>query len=177
MSFASKAIAVAVLCAVSACGTTIRVRSHPDPAPNMLGYRTYSWMSRTVPTNAGQVEIASLDTRIRAAVDANLSLKGYLQRSLSVPDFLVGYRTATKYKTTESFREFYDYRKSGGELGPQESFGRGFEEASLTLEIIDAKTRQVVWRAVAASVIGEKGGGERVSEAVRLMLEKLPPAQ
>lgn len=144
----------------------------------MVGYRTYSWMSRTVPQNTpGQVSIASLDTRVRNAVDTNLALKGYLLRSLSIPDFLVGYRAATKYKTTESFREFYDYRQSGGEMGPQESFGRGFEEASLTLEIIDAKTRQTVWRASAASVIGEKGSTERVNEAVRQMIGLLPPAQ
>jgi hypothetical protein len=134
-------------------------------------------MSRTIPTESGQVAMASLDARVRAAVDTNLSLKGYLQRPLSAPDFLVGYRTATQYKTTESVKEFYDYKAAGGAGAPQESFGRGFEEASLMLELIDARTRQVLWRASAASVIGEKPSADRVPEAVRLMLEKLPPAQ
>jgi hypothetical protein len=142
----------------------------------MHGYVTYSWISRSVPTGAGEASVASLDSRIRAAVDANLSLKGYLQRPFSAPDFLIAYRTATQYKTTESVEEFYDYRQAGGQGAPQESFGRGFEEASLTLELIDAKTRQTLWRASAASVIGEHTAADRVPEAVRLMLEKLPPA-
>jgi hypothetical protein len=90
---------------------------------------------------------------------------------------LLGYRTATQFKTTESVEEFYKYKQAGGQGTPQESFGRGFEEASLLLELIDARTRQPLWRASAASVIGEQGTGDRVSDAVRLMLEKLPPAQ
>lgn len=157
------------------CGGPIRISTHPDPAPNLQGYRTYSWMSRALPSST-QLNLASLDARVRAAVDANLSLKGYLQRPLSAPDFLIGYRTVTQFKTTESVGEFYNYRQAGGEQGPQEVFGRGFEEASLTLELIDAKTRQPIWHASAASVIGEKASADRVSEAVRLMLEKLPPA-
>lgn len=169
------AFVIAALC-LGACGT-IRVSSHPDPAPPMRGYRIYGWMSRGIPVDAGQVAIAGLDTRVRAAVDANLALKGYAQRPRSVPDFLVGYRTATQFKTTESIRDVYDYRQAGGQQSAQESFGRGFEEASLTLELIDAKTRQVFWRASAAAVIGEQRGGDRVSEAVRLMLDKLPPAE
>ena len=143
----------------------------------MTGYRTYPWISRTIPTDSGQVALATLDARVRAAVDANLSLKGYLQRPLNAPDFLVGYRTATHYKTTESVLDVYNYRQAGGEQGPQEVFGRGFEEASLTLELMDAKTRQILWRAAAAAVIGEKPSRDQVGEAVRLMLEKLPPAQ
>lgn len=165
-----------VLCAICGCGGPIRVTTHPDPAPSMHGYRTYSWMSRTLPGDPARSGVASLDARVRAAVDANLSLKGYVQRPMNVPDFLVGYRTATQYKTTESFGEFYNYKKAGGQQAPQESFGRGFEEASLILELIDARTRQIVWRASAASVIGEQAASDRVTEAVRLMLEKLPPA-
>lgn len=178
MSFVRQAqslLFVIGLCGACACTGPIRISTHPDPAPAMGGYRTYSWMSRTLPTDA-QPEVASLDTRIRAAVDANLSLKGYLQRPMNIPDFLVGYRTATQYKTTESFGDFYKYKQAGGTQAPQGSFGRGFEEASLTLELIDAKTRQVLWRASAASVIGEEAARDRVPEAVRLMLEKLPAA-
>ena len=167
-------LVIAISCSVSACGAGIRISSHPDPAPDMRGYRTYSWMSRTLPSDTQEGAIASLDARVRAAVDANLSLKGYLQRPLNAPDFLVGYRTATKYKTTESVKEFYDYKTAGGQGPPQESFGRGFEEASLMLELIDARTRQVLWRASAASVIGERRTVDRVPDAVRLMLEKLP---
>jgi hypothetical protein len=133
-------------------------------------------MSRTARVDPNQVQIADLDARVRAAVDANLSLKGYLQRPLSVPDFLVGYQTTTQYKTAESIQEFYAYRNAGGDQGPQEVFGRGFEEASLLLELIDARTRQILWWASAASVIGERTSSDRVPEAVRLLLEKLPPA-
>ena len=178
MSFARTFLLLSLVSlSILGCGT-IRISAYPDPAPDMQGYRTYSWMSRaTPPPDRDRAAIASLDARVRAAVDANLSLKGYLQRSLSVPDFLVGYRAVTQLKTTESLRELYDYRLAGGGKAVQDSCARGFEEASLTLEIIDTKTRHILWRASAVSVVGEKRGGDRVAEAVRLMLEKLPHAQ
>jgi hypothetical protein len=130
-----------------------------------------------VPSPTVQINIASLDVRIRAAVDTELALKGYLQRSSTAPDFLIGYRTATQFKTTETVEEFYAYKQAGGDEAPQVAFGRGFEEGSITLELIDARTRELLWRASAASVISEKpASADRVKQAVRLMLEKLPPA-
>lgn len=168
-------VVILTLCA-TACGGPVRISMHPDPPPNLVGYRTYGWMSRSVPSPAVEPSIAGLDARIRAAVDAQLSLKGYLQRPLSAPDFLVGYRTATQYKTTETVEEFYAYKQAGGNEAPQVAFGRGFEEGSLTLELIDARTRQLLWRASAVAVISERPAGDRVPEAVRLMLENLPAA-
>jgi hypothetical protein len=51
-----------------------------------------------------------------------------------------------------------------------------YTEATLTVEFVDAKTRKVFWRGIAADTFGSASEAERgIDEAVRKMLEAYPP--
>jgi hypothetical protein len=117
-----------------------------------------------------------LDNTVRRAVDLELDAKGYQHGAPTVPDFLVTYRVAVQEKSAESFADLYAYRRAGGSEGIQDAFARGFEEGTLTLEIIDARSRQTLWQAAAVMVISRESQRNRINEVVRMMLQRLPDA-
>lgn len=116
-----------------------------------------------------------MEAWVRNPVDCQLQAKGY-QRAFRAPDFLVAYDLSFEEKTAESFRDLYSYHRAGGKAGIQNAFAQGFEEVVLTLEIIDARTRRLLWRASAAAVLGPEGGRDRIAEAVRSLGQRLPAA-
>jgi hypothetical protein len=171
-------LGVLIAIALLGCSATVRVRSAPDPPPSLRGYRTYGWISRDLtPGERRGSSFAAADARIRGEVERRLDAKGYRHRTLTAPDFLIAYRVSIEEKNAESFRDLYSYHRAGGKAGIQEAFAQGFEEGVLALEIIDARTRRTLWRASAAAVLGPDAGRDRVAEAVRLIVDRLPDAE
>jgi len=166
-----------IAAAAIACAGHVRINSVPDPPPSLRGYLTYTWISQEPPT-AGRdgSRAAALDAKIRSEVARWLEIKGYSYRTLGAPDFLIGYRVQVKEKDTETFADLYAYRQAGGTDSVSEAFGRGYEEGTLVLEFFDARTRQRLWQTSAAAVLGHEPTTDRITQAVRRMLEKLPRA-
>src|SRR5919198_132637 len=86
------------------------------------------------------------DGRIRAALESKLRASGFRIEENERPDFTVAY-----YVTTKSKFNVQDYG-----YGAPRWFGRRdirvdqYTEGTLTVDIIDAATRQLVWRGQAA---------------------------
>ena len=166
-----------VLATVAGCSGTMRIESEHSPTASFFRYRTYDWMPespsqpRRLPRGPGDLR----DGRIRAVVETQLAAKGY-SRTTDAPDFLVDYRVTRKEKSTESIGDFIKYRESGGQEGLSEAYVFGYEEATLTLEIFDAATKQRVWRAAATTANANPDKQEQVvAEAVQRLLERFPP--
>jgi hypothetical protein len=56
-----------------------------------------------------------------------------------------------------------------------------YREGSIVLEVVDSKTNQLIWRAVADGALSGLGdpqdADEQVGQAVKAMLSRFPPAQ
>jgi Domain of unknown function (DUF4136) len=151
------------------------IRAEIDPAANVATYHTFAWLpvEPGIPGEPRQYNIM-LDREIRATVDQNLIRKGYLKASAGAPDFLIGYRADIKEKAVNSIRDYYDYRQAGGKDAVTDAYAFGHEEGSLTLDVVDGRTRQPVWRASATAVVDPNEREARIEEALRRMLEQFP---
>lgn len=172
-------VGMAAVVVVAACGGgAMRVTSQTAPAADLGRYRTYAWRT-PAPADAGR-DLRDpgglLDWRVRGAVDRGLAAKGYTPAGAGRPDFLVDYDVRVTDNNTESFSEWVEYRRLGGTSGLGTAFVSGFEEGSLILVVLDGRSGDLVWRGAATAVLESARQSERVDEAVRLVLARLPDA-
>lgn len=162
--------------AIDACGPRVDVQAERSQIATFPRYRTYVWASSVVPARTtGEMDASLLDRRIRDAVDRRLAAKGYV-RTEGTGTLLVDYDVRTREADTESFRDYFRYRRLGGSQDPGESFVAGYQEGTLVLQLFDARTRELAYRASATTVIDEDVDRDRLDDAVGRMLADLPPA-
>jgi uncharacterized protein DUF4136 len=155
------------------------VEAESSPLLSASTYRTFDWLTEPLGDPIGGVpsEATLFDWRVRNAVDAQLGAKGYTRRTSEKADFLITYHTAAQTRTTDSVRDYMDYRERGGTEDPQETYAFGYTESTLILEVYDAQTRQLMWRAAAKAVVNDprdERSEARTTEAVRRMLQRFP---
>jgi hypothetical protein len=159
-------------------GNKMLIRAELDPAANVGTYRTFAWLpvQPGIPGDPRQDNII-LDRDIRATVDQSLVEKGYVKASSGTPDFLIGYRADIREKVIHSILDYYEYRQAGGTDAVTDAYVFGHEEGSLTLDVVDGRSRQLVWRASATAVVDPTQRKTRIEEALRRMLAQFPSPQ
>ena len=154
----------------------IRVSYESSPALDVAVYRTYAWRSAALERGSEEARDSALlsDWRVRNAVDRQLAAKGYEKRPSGGVDFLVDYSIAVTDKNTQTISDYMNYRDRGGALGPQEAYVFGYQEGSLIIEIVDVKTRELVWRASGTAVANLRDNTALMERAVGRMLQRFP---
>ncbi len=174
------ALAVAALLALPAILQAQSVRVNWSKKVSFAGDKTYAW-------------IPSKDTNhpfyrqyVGQFVRADLAKKGLREVSASQsPDLLVTYHFLTQ--ETEDL-ETNGYGYGGGGMGDMGMGGMGMEDTTttevpvtmgiLTVDMIDAKTKTIVWRGQASEdnvLKSTKGEEKKVRSAVDKMLDHFPP--
>jgi hypothetical protein len=177
---------LAGLLALAGCAT--RVSSDFDRDAVFAYYNTFDWLS---PPARASEEVRSdtdpdgpfernslLDKRIRSAVNANLTARGFRYLESGEADFRMNYYVRFKdklYATGNDFGYWGRYYRGGFGSGFNYSV-RQYQEGTIILDIIDRKQDQLVWRgwAVTRSSDGNLDEAE-VSRAVARILERFPP--
>jgi type II secretory pathway component PulJ len=138
----------------------------------MAAYRTYNWGSR--PVEKPLTEMDRLDWLVRSAIERTLRSKGYVEDTEGPADFLVDSNIRAKDATVNTIVDFQRYREMGGKLGLDEAYVFGYREGKLSVEILDGRSRTLVWRATATAVVDPSVREQTIEDAVRLMLEQFP---
>ena len=134
------------------------------------------------PDAAGSVKSALernslLDKRIKESVNSQLAAKGYTQEATN-PDFLTLYHTGAEDKVNVTDYG-YGYGRYGGWYGGGGVDVYQYKEGTLILDVIDAKSKQLVRRGFAQGTIDPDAPTEkrekRLNEAVSRMLANFPP--
>jgi hypothetical protein len=147
--------------------------------------KTYNWKSGT----AKKKDKSQLDSYIRTAVDQSLAENGYQKVAQGKPDFLIDYH----YKVDRPSRSADLYtgintsvgvdRTSSGSIGGVGFGARGSagesSQVTLTIEISDAATPELLWRGSSNLLVPEYRGPEAsasaVSRGVDKILAQFPP--
>jgi len=172
----------------------IRVTTDYDPLTDFSGYRTYAWLPEP-PERSGdyRVDNAIVSKRITNAVERQLQAAGFVPSDLESASFLIAYHVAlTERIDITAYDNFYGYYGSywggypgyygglGGVYSP-DVYVRYYDEGTVVLDIIDPKTRNLVWRGSAQSRVDDSDTPEerdaRVNEAYRRILERFPPGK
>jgi len=157
-------IGMAVL---SACNP-IYVNQDFDPDADFHTYRTYTWVESPV---ASKSKNPLLEKRVRGWADEVLAKKG-LQRVDTGGDLNISYvddaSAATEIHTTGTGVGFNRNTRAVN-----------YNEGMMMIDMLDAKSNQLVWRGIAELTLSENPTTDevdkRVRSAVRKVLDQYPP--
>jgi len=165
----------AALIALVACGPY--VRSDFDPAVDFTRFKTYAQVPPPERGDKERVPVGPfLDGRIRAALDRELPLRGLVKAEGADSDLLVGYYLVLRDRVDWGFVSTY---WGWGWVGVS-PVPYSYTEGSLIVDLVDAKSRRLVWRGWATDALDPLGdpirAQKRVDVAIAKILEKCPTA-
>jgi hypothetical protein len=150
-----------------------------DRGADFSAYRSYAWVSPAQETTGDKrLDSSLVNARIRAAVDAQLRAKGFFASSNGPPDFLVAYHAGMKDMMKGASTQNYIGDRAHGTFTTISDI-QPYHEGTLTIDIVDGASRQLIWQATAkADVVQSLRPAERdarVTDIVRAMLSHFPP--
>lgn len=166
----------AVLAFVAGSAAAQSVTYDFDSATNFSGLKTYAWVRGTPGTDELNHK------RIVAAVDSQLAAKGYTRvDSAASPDVFVAYHASfNKNLEINGFSSGWaGYRFSPHRVG----YARVDQIliGTLVVDLVDAKTRTIVWRGAATKEIDTKASPEKrernIYKAVEKLFRNYPPKE
>ncbi len=172
---------------VIACESPIRVSTDTNPAADFSAYASYAWISPEplIPQVKGVTEGPPLspidDSRIRAAVAAELKAKGWRETDdREAADLIVSYGLGTEERTeiieTPNVG-FYGSYRYGGWYGGSSVRSQQITEGTLTLEFFDRRTKQAAWVGWASKRLSRSSSenrNEAISTAIQKILQGFP---
>lgn len=176
---------VPALALLAGC-SAFSVRYDFDPHANFSTFKTYGWYMAGAKAK-GKIDGTGnpiMDSRVRRILERELSARGF-QRQDADPDFLLTYYPVYRDRFVQTYTSMgpawgYGWGRPWG-YGPAAGFTevQAYREGSIVLEVVDNKTNQLVWQAVAEGALSglsdPRDAEEQVSLAVKKLLEKFPP--
>jgi hypothetical protein len=155
------------------------IQTDSDHQTNFSPYKTYSWQE-IKPANS------LWDSRIKNAVDDQLSAKGWTQVDSGGDVAIVAIKMT---KTQRTLQTYYDNFGSGGGWGWRgfggygDSFGdsttteQDFKDGTLVVDLYDGKTKQLIWRGSAEDMLSDKAekNEKNLGKGVAKMFKGFPP--
>jgi hypothetical protein len=162
--------------ALAGCAT-MNITSHLERGVDFARYRTYAWG----PTDARPTGDPRLDSnpffkdRLEGAVERSLTAKRFEKSTSTTPDLLIHYHA----NITQRFEVNTVDRDRGYCSDDCEPTAGEYDEGTLVLDMVDARTNKVVWRGSARGVVNglidnQNLMEQKIDEAVLRMLERLP---
>jgi hypothetical protein len=182
-----KNIGLLISCAVILAGcSSVSVSRDYDKAVDFTGIKTYAWQHAEQPqTGNPRIDDDLIDGRIRNAVEANLKLKDFQLVDADKADVLVVYFIGFRQRITSSGGSMSVgmSRSSAGRAGgvglSSGSEVSDFEEAHLTIDIVDRESDRTIWRGTGtrrtSSSTNPQKITDRVNDAVQRILKRFPP--
>jgi hypothetical protein len=188
-------LAIVTLCvsAATGCASTMNVSSHVDRNVDFAKYRTFEW-GRADALPAGDARLDKnpfFHDHMQGAVEKQMAARGYTHTSRR-PDLLIHYHANITPRVDINHLEYEHVRPRGDVNGFDREYGScsgddclygapEYDAGTLVLDIVDARTKKVVWRGWAQDNLeGVLENLDRmartIDEAVKRMLERLPQA-
>ena len=159
---------------LTSCGS-VSVNTDYDKKANFASYKTYAYSKSSI----DKLEISDLDKkRILYAIDDAMPSKGFSKSEN--PYVLISLFTKERERVNVYNNMGWGYGFGWG-WGP--SWGMGYStttttpEGTLYIDIIDAKTKELVWQGIGTGYLttNSEKKEQRFKEFVSKILEKYPP--
>ncbi len=166
--------------------SSLTVNYDYDQKVDFSGYHFYDWLP--APDNKAIDEFNR--ARFVTAIDDNLSSKGF-EQNISKPDLLIATHFGKEKKVDistwgYSYAPVTRYRGYGYRYPYDSTYTvvkdvsiYEYEQGTLILDFIDAKSKKLIWRATAKAILDSSSTPEKrtrkINEAVKKILESFPP--
>lgn len=176
-----------VALALGACAST-QVSYDFDPATDFSAYHSFGWMPREVAARQGEAPPPSsdplFDKRVRAAVERELTARGFVLVEDATPDLYVTHSLVVEKRIeSPSVRTSVGVGSWGSHGGVGISTGssgvRQVEQGTLVIDLIDARRGGLVWRGMGTRELPRNPKPEQrtaaIDETVAKILAQYPP--
>lgn len=179
-------LSTALAFALGGC-SSIQTTQDFSPTANFAGLRTFDWMPDPPIQRDARVDNDLIDQRFKTALEEVLEAKGFDKISSGRADFRVGYHLAldeeidyqtlnTYYGGGWGYRGMYGPRPVGVSTVQE----RRYTVGTLIIDVFDVESQELVWRGSGEGRVSDdertpEERQERVTQAVRLVLERFPP--
>lgn len=167
--------AALMLSATFAGCATLTVSSHIERDVDFSQYVTYDWGGKdNFPVGDPRLDNNQFfRDYLEGAIEKRLTAKGYELAITGQPDLLVHYHASVNQKV-----DVYESDRSQGYY-PPESQVVEFEQGTLVIDVVDAKTNKVIWRGwsqdtMTGVIDNQRRLEEHVEEGVAKMMVLLP---
>jgi len=179
----SAAIVASIAC-LSACATGPTIRADADPSVNLSSYKTFGFFEKVSTDKSAYTTLVS--TRLKDATRRELEKRGY-QYSAANPQLLANFGLNIQDKqeirstpTASVGYGYYGYR--AGMYGvwggyPQDIDTINYQEGTLTVDLVDATKKQLIWQGTAQGRIDKKAienPGPAIDAVVSEIFTKFP---
>jgi len=174
------AMCAAVSLAMLAPSFAQQVETDFDHQAN-FSHKTYSWQE-IKPANS------LWDSRIKNAVDTQLTAKGWTPVFSGGDVAIVAIKMTTTQKTLETFYDGFDggfgggwgWRRVGGfsdSFGDATTTEHDYKDGTLVVDMYDAKTKQLIWRGSSEDMLSDKAqkNERNLDKGVAKMFKNFPP--
>lgn len=180
-------IVVMCLALLSGC-STLRVSSETDHNASFGQYRTFAWLppdQKDWQTNISARNQANL---IQNTVDKELAMRG-MTADTAAPDVLLRYHIGAQNQATYHNQPVYSYAPpqpifwgrgvwyAGGGYYPvyNRTYRSIVREGTLSVDVIDRRTNNVVWRGLSAERVDHYTGlGTEIPKIIQAIFERYP---
>jgi hypothetical protein len=164
---------------LSGCSSMYVDSSH-DSTADFSGYQTWDWLPGP-PEETGdeRIDDPKVRERIKTRLETQLTSQGFVKSDS--PDFLVNYHAALNAELNQEMVDNY-YEYSHYQVFYQHwasTYTDVYETGTLVIDILDTKSKKLVWRGWAQADINPQEGpvinGEKIRKAAEGILSKFPP--
>jgi hypothetical protein len=174
----TRTLAIAAAAAALACAHA-NVNTEFDPKAEYARYKTWSWIAQPPgQEEAPAVRNPAVLALIRTAVERELTARGLVPANGAEPDLLVAVHGFARDRIEVTN---YGYAVP---VGPYGMYGapvyatdvQQYREGTLILDLVDARSKQLVWRGTATDTVTSPSQVKHVVDgAVRDLLVNYPP--
>ncbi len=189
---ASIVLALAVALMLSGCSSSLHIDHEWDRSVDFSQYSSFTWIPQDEGPSGSQQLPQHLDIRLRRVVDDIMMDTKGINRAVALPqaDLLFAYYIDSEKKLRVDYTVYggyyggygysgwsgYGYGGAGYGGGGSVSKVREYSTGTLVLDIIDRRTKTLVWTGVVeGDAKYENPSGERVENIMAKMLKGFPP--
>lgn len=178
-------IVVLALLAIGTGCSFVDIKHQYDSNTDFLQFKTYIWMqssNKSTKYKDNSLEFdAQYEDRIRAAIDVELTRKKLKKVSVPDADLVVAFHTVVKNLVQKDASYTWSYNDLGYSRPASIHVTEyHYRHGTLILDIIDAKTKNVVWTGTAAGFLdlykSKDRQENRIKDVMYKLLKNFPPA-
>ncbi|VAX18294.1 hypothetical protein MNBD_IGNAVI01-378 [hydrothermal vent metagenome] len=166
--------------------SSISVNTDYDPTIDFSKYKTYKWFEGKAPKDDELVKYPLVRKRVVIAVDKALAAKGFTKVKNGNADFVVIIHAGTKERMQLNTYNYggYGYGRYGygwgGYGGMSTTDVSYYDEATLIVDIADAKKKELVWRGTGTGIVrkppaDQAEAQENINNVIHQIMRDFPP--